>query len=113
MLRVLRRAHDHDSAIRLLLRDLADGGSVAVEALTPPLRSAFERLSAALGEGDSPHGTARGRRLFIGLAAPLFLLTAGWPVIARALDLDIEQRDAILGDLVQRVLAEDDGGISP
>ena len=109
MHRVLLRAQDHDSATRLLLRDLADGGSVAVEALTPPLRSAFEQLSAALGEGDSPHGTARGRRLFIGLAAPLFLLTAGWPVIARALDLDIEQRDAILGDLVQRVLAADDG----
>jgi hypothetical protein len=113
MHRVLRRAQDHDSATRLLLRDLADGASVAVEALTPPLRSAFEQLSAALGEGDSHHGTERGRRLFIALAAPLFLLTAGWPVIARVLDLDSEQRGAILSDLVQRVLAADDGTFLP
>jgi hypothetical protein len=94
-----------DAATRLLLRDLADGGSVAVESLTPPLRTAFEQLATAIGHGDNPQASSEGRLLFLGLAAPLFLLTAAWPVVARALDLQLDQREALLTELVRRTLA--------
>jgi len=102
--RLLSRLHEDDAATRLLLRDLADGGSVAVEALTPPLRSAFEQLTAALGHGDQPRGSNQGRLLFLGLAAPLFLLTTAWPVVARVLELEPDQRETLLTELVQGTL---------
>jgi AcrR family transcriptional regulator len=102
--RVLGRMQSDDAAARLLLRDLADGGTVAVESLTPPLRTGFEQLAIALGHGDNPRASREGRLLFLGLAAPLFLLTAAWPVVARALELEIDQREALLTELVQRTL---------
>jgi hypothetical protein len=76
-----------------------------VESLTPPLRTGFEQLATALGHGDNPRASGEGRLLFLGLAAPLFLLTAAWPVVARALELEIDQRDALLTELVQRTLS--------
>jgi len=106
---LLSRMLEDDSATRLLLRDLADGGSVAVEALTPPLRAAFETLSVALGHGDRPRGSNQGRLLFLALAAPLFLLTAAWPVVARALELEMDQREALLIEMVQRTLTAHKG----
>lgn len=100
-----QKLEEDDTMTRLLLRDLADGGTVAVEALTPPLRSVFDQLTTTLGEDDNPRGSTESRLLFLSLAAPVFLLTAGWPVVARALDLDLDQRKALLRDLVQRTLA--------
>ncbi len=102
--KVLDRMQSDDAATRLLLRDLADGGSVAVESLTPPLRTAFERLATAIGHGDNPQASSEGRLLFLGLAAPLFLLTAAWPVVAGALDLQLDQREVLLNELVRRTL---------
>ena len=102
--RVLGRMQSDDAATRLLLRDLADGGTVAVESLTPPLRTGFEQLATALGHGDNPRASREGRLLFLGLAAPLFLLTTAWPVVSRALELEIDQREALLTELVQRTL---------
>jgi len=107
--RVLGRMQADDAATRLLLRDLADGGTVAVESLTPPLRTGFEQLATALGHGDNPRASREGRLLFLGLAAPLFLLTTAWPVVARALELEIDQREALLTELVQRTLAANGG----
>ena len=107
--RVLDRMQSDDAATRLLLRDLADGGSVAVESLTPPLRTAFEQLAIAIGHGDNPQASSEGRMLFLGLAAPLFLLTAAWPVVARALELELDQREALFTELVRRTLASHDG----
>jgi AcrR family transcriptional regulator len=107
--RVLDRIQADDAATRLVLRDLADGGTVAVESLTPPLRTAFEQLATSLGDGDNPRASSEGRLLFLGLAAPLFLLTTAWPVVARALELEVEQREALLTELVQRTLAAHGG----
>jgi AcrR family transcriptional regulator len=106
--KVLDRMQSDDAATRLLLRDLADGGSVAIESLTPPLRTAFEQLAIAIGHGDNPQASSEGRLLFLGLAAPLFLLTAAWPVVARALDLELDQRETLLTELVRRTLANYD-----
>jgi len=104
ILRIFRRMQDDDTAIRLLLRDLADGGSVAVESLTPPLRSAFEQLATAIGDGDNPRASSEARLLFLDLAAPVFLLTAAWPVVARALGLEIGMREGLLAEMVERTL---------
>ena len=103
--RVLDRMQSDDAATRLLLRDLADGGTVAVESLTPPLRTAFEQLATALGDGDNPRASSEARLLFLGLAAPLFLLTTAWPVVARVLEIETEQRESLLTELVQRTLS--------
>ncbi len=102
--RILRRMDARPVETRLLLRDLADGGEIAVEALEPTLRSAFENLRLAIGEDAAPRGSASGRALFLDLAAPLFLLTAAWPVLQRALDLDPDQRRAILDSACRRTL---------
>ena len=107
--RVLDRMQTDDAATRLLLRDLADGGTVAVESLAPPLRTAFEQLASALGHGDNPRASGEGRLLFLGLAAPLFLLTTAWPVVARVLEIEIEQREALLTQMVQRTLSAHGG----
>jgi AcrR family transcriptional regulator len=108
VLEALRRLLDHmqldDAATRLLLRDLADGGTVAVESLAPPLRTGFEQLATALGHGDNPRASREGRLLFLGLAAPLYLLTTAWPVVARALELEMDEREALLTELVKRTL---------
>lgn len=109
VMRVLHRIVDDEAAARLLLRDLADGGTAAVESLTPPLRAAFQQISVSCGEGDHPHAGDRARRLFLALAAPLFLLTAAWPVMAQVLELESEQREPLLRDLLQ-VLRTDNHG---
>jgi AcrR family transcriptional regulator len=106
--RISSRLTGDDTATRLLLRDLADGGSVAVESLTPLLRSSYEQLAISIGEGDSPRSSAKARLLFLELAAPIFLLNAGWPVVSRALDLDHEQREGLLGELIERALRAHD-----
>ena len=101
---ILDRLNDNQTATRVLLRDLADGGDVAVEALEPTLRSAFEGLSLAIGEDSTPRGSSTGRALFLDLAAPLFLLTAAWPVLQRSLDLDPDQRRSMLNTACRRTL---------
>lgn len=107
--RVLDRLQSDDATTRLLLRDLADGGAVAVESLTPPLRTTFEQLAAALGHSDNPRASSEGRMLFLGLAAPLFLLTAAWPVVARVLELEYDQREQLLSELARRTLESHEG----
>lgn len=99
--RVFRRVQEDPVAARLLLRDLADGGAIAVEALEPSLRNAVEALSRSVGAADmlgTPHPV---RMRFLGLAAPLFLLSAAWPVVARALDLEDSDRIGLLDQLIQ------------
>lgn len=102
--RILAKIESRPNEIQLLLRDLADGGNVAVEALEPSLRTAVENLRLTIGEDAAPRGSATGRELFLDLAAPLFLLTAAWPVLQRALDLDPEQRRGLLASACRRAL---------
>lgn len=102
--RILHQMEAKPHETQLLLRDLADGGNVAVEALEPSLRTAFEGLRLAIGEDSAPRGSATGRDLFLDLAAPLFLLTAAWPVLQRALDLDPDHRRGLLASTCRRTL---------
>jgi AcrR family transcriptional regulator len=101
---ILERLERDRTASQLLLRDLTAGGGVAVEALEPPLRSAFEVLRTSIGDDLAPRGSAHGRALFLDLAAPLFLLTAAWPVLERALDLDPAERRSLLDAACRRTL---------
>lgn len=103
--RILRQLESKSDETRLLLRDLVEGGGVAVEALEPTVRAALENLRLAIGEDAAPRGSATGRALFLDLAAPLFLLTASWRLLERTLDLAPDDRGAILRAACQRVLA--------
>jgi len=100
-----RALRDNPTPAQLLLRDLADGGAVAVEALAPGLRSALSALHASSELGDTSREASADRLLFLELAAPLFLVTAAWPVLEGVLELESSQREQVAEDLVNRVLA--------
>jgi AcrR family transcriptional regulator len=102
--RVFERVVRESPAAELLLRDLADGGEVAVEALEPTLRAALETLDLAIGEEPAARSGSAARALLVDLAAPVFLLTAAWPVLQRALDLEPGQRRPLVTASCRRVL---------
>ncbi len=99
----LARACRNDPApFRLLLRDLADGGDGAVEALAPLLRTAAEPLGAASGGEPDPEARRAAIEELLRAAAPAFLLLAAWPVLARAFDLPEDSLDSWLHRLLPR-----------
>jgi len=98
--RLLRLLEDDPVPARLLLRDLADGGGVAVEALAPTLRSAYDAVRSELGMADLPRQAKSARLVFLRLAAPLFLATAAWPVLEQALELAPGDREDLLVSLL-------------
>jgi len=102
--RVFRRLGEDPIATRLLLRDLAEGGGLAVEALEPTLREALDALRAVTGHTDDSRASAEVRLLFLELAAPVFLLAAAWPAIARTLELADPEREQLLAELTRRAL---------
>lgn len=85
--RILRRLHEHPRAVRLLLRDLADGGEVALQSLQPTLRAALDALATETGSGDGGRPPRSVRVLFLGLAAPVVTVGAAGALLERALDL--------------------------
>ena len=102
---VFRRLGEDPVATRLLLRDLAEGGMLAVEALEPTLRGALDALRAATGHTDAPRASVEVGVLFLELAAPVFLLATAWPAIAHTLDRPDADREALLDEMVRRALA--------
>jgi len=102
--RVYRRLGEDPVATRLLLRDLAEGGGLAVEALEPTLREALDALRAVTGHTDDSRASAEVRLLFLELAAPVFLLAAAWPAIARTLELADPEREQLLAELTRRAV---------
>jgi AcrR family transcriptional regulator len=85
--RILRRLHDHPRAVRLLLRDLAEGGEVALQSLQPTLRSALDALATETGSGDGGRAPKSVRALFLALACPVITIGAAGSLLERALDL--------------------------
>ncbi len=102
LLALLHRMEDHQDATRLLLHDLADGGTFAVEALVPTLRSAYTGLRERFAADGVPSADRTAQLTFLQLAAPLFLLTTAWPVIERTLDLGSLRREDLLSQLLSR-----------
>jgi len=92
-------------ATRLLLRDLADGGTLAVEALGPTLRRAIDALRQAIGHPETPRASSETRLLFLEIAAPVFLLSAAWPAVAPLLELSTDDRAHLLDQMIHRVLS--------
>jgi len=103
--RVVRRLGEDPVSGRLLLRDLAEGGTLAVEALEPSLRGALDALRTVTGHTDTPRASAEVRLLFIELAAPVFLAAAAWPALARTLELDERERERLVDEMTRRALA--------
>jgi AcrR family transcriptional regulator len=104
--RLLASLRARRGATRLLLRDLADGGEMAVEALVPAARSAHERLAAAVGASDTPFGTRASRERFLELAAPVVLLATVAPVLCRVLEVDEDRLTALLTAPLDRAADE-------
>jgi len=94
--RLLTTLRHRRGATRLLLRDLADGGEMAVEALVPAVRSAHEGLATSIGASDTPFGTRASRERFLELAAPVVLLATVAPVLCRALEIDEDRLTVLL-----------------
>ena len=69
---------------RLLLRDLADGGEAAREALVPALRRAVDRATAAAGAEADPAAGAALRRRAAPLLAAAIALPLLWPLVREA-----------------------------
>ncbi len=81
-----------NAAVRLLFRDLAEGGEGAAEAIAPLLRQAYEAL---LERGDPAAGPDAKRKLQASILrslAPAFLVLTAWPVLARAFGLQPQDR---------------------
>jgi len=75
-----------------------------VEALEPTLREALDALRAVTGHTDDSRASAEVRLLFLELAAPVFLLAAAWPAIARTLELADPEREQLLAELTRRAV---------
>ena len=99
-----QRFADDPLSVRLLVRDLADGGAVAVEALAPVFRSVVEWLRAATGQDDGPQATAAARELVVVLGSPLVCLNVAWPLLEKGLGFEPHHRDEVLGRVLQRSL---------
>ena len=84
-----------DVRLRLLFRDLAEGGEGTAEAVAPLLRQAYEAL---LETADSA-GPATKRRIQASLVtslAPVSLILGAWPVLARGFGLAPQDRTPLL-----------------
>lgn len=101
---VIRRLAAAPRAARLLLRDLADGGSVAVETLEPALRAAFEAVNSFLAAGDTPRGTPASRAVFLGLCGPVLTVAAAWPAISRTLQVDNSEAEDLVVAAAELIL---------
>ncbi|RLE34262.1 MAG: hypothetical protein DRJ61_05535 [Acidobacteria bacterium] len=92
---VEREVRAGSSAPRLLLRDLANGGQMALEALSPVLRELRGAFADAHGASEDPTLQRQLKAILIGFAAPLLLSATAWPILEQTLDVDEEDRTAM------------------
>jgi len=94
--RLDQRLAEAPQASRLLQRDLADGGQMALEALAPVLRSARAAIAAACGDTGDPERRREINHMVLGVAAPLWLAASAWPILERSLHMDaVDRRNLI------------------
>ena len=89
---VEREIRSGASASRLLLRDLADGGQMALEALSPVIRELQGSFADAYGAHEDPAMKRHVTALLLELAAPLLLSATAWPVLEKTLQVDEQDR---------------------
>jgi AcrR family transcriptional regulator len=80
---------------RLLLRDLADGGQMALEALAPVIRELQSAFADAHGASEEPAMRRHVTAALLTLAAPLLLSATAWPILEQTLQVDEEDREAM------------------
>lgn len=98
--------------VRLVLRDLADGGQMTLEALTPVLNRLRRGLAESLGaSSDSPNDRRMIRQLLLHLASPIVLATVAWPVLSRALGLSESDLEELLAESFQSLPAPADAWV--
>ncbi len=90
-----RELSTEPNAARLLQRDLADGGQMAIEALAPVLRSARAAIATATGDPDEPARRREINRIVLEIAAPLWLAVSAWTVFERSLQMDEADRQTL------------------
>ena len=90
-----REVRAGSSAPRLLLRDMAEGGQIALEALSPVLRELRGAFSDAHGASEDPAMQRHLKAILIGFAAPLLLSATAWPILEQTLGVDEEDRAAM------------------
>lgn len=95
---------DDDAAMRLILRDLAEGGEAVAEALAPALRTVFQRLTERVEAAEPISARQRITELLLAAMAPPYLMLGAWPVLERALDLGVGERRVLLERLLQSSL---------
>lgn len=82
--------------VKLLLRDLADGGSAFLEGVAPLLRPLLDQTDAEAEPSADGRYNTRTRRLVLRTAAALLLVHGAWPVVAELFNLDNEDRSRVL-----------------
>lgn len=80
---------------RLLLRDMAEGGQMALEALSPVLRELRGAFANAHGVSEDPAMERHLKALLLGFAAPLLLSATAWTILEQTLGVDEEDRTAM------------------
>ncbi|MCG6963095.1 MAG: TetR family transcriptional regulator [Acidobacteria bacterium] len=95
---------EDDAAMRLILRDLAEGGEAVAEALAPALRTVFQQLIERVEVAGPASNRQRVTELLLAAMAPPYLLLGAWPVLERALDLTAGERRVLLERLLQASL---------
>lgn len=90
-----REVRSGSPATRLLLHDMADGGQMALEALSPVLRELRGAFSEAHGVSEDASMDRHLKAILLGFAAPLLLSAAAWTVLEQTLGVDDEDRTAM------------------
>lgn len=86
---------------RLILRDVADGGKMAIEALSPALRGLQATVADSIGAPEGHEGQREVNRVILRLASPIVLRTVAWPVLERVLQLDSDDSKILTSDAVR------------
>ncbi len=90
-----REIRSGSPAPRLLLRDLAEGGQMALEALSPVMRELQATVADIHGAAEDPAMRRQVNRFLLGLAAPLLLSATAWPILEQTLQVDEDDRETL------------------
>jgi AcrR family transcriptional regulator len=110
-LKLVQRIRARPALARLVVRDLADGGQMALEATAPALRGVREAITDAVGASDGPTHQKMVNNLLLLLASPIALAASSWPFLARALQLDEDDLTAFASQVAASLRAQADPAI--
>jgi len=74
---------------------MAEGGQMALEALSPVIRDLQASFADAHGASEDPAMRRQVNAFLLGLAAPLLLSATAWTILEQTLQVDEEDREAM------------------